>query len=180
MDYPKTGKEAREKGINKYFTGIPCKFGHIAPRRAHNGQCMECGHAAVIKNRNTDKGKLAASAYYKKIRETKYQDIMWRSARRRAEKRKIPFEITPQDIVDIFPPDGLCPIFGTKLERNFDNGKKYTGNSPSLDRIIPSLGYIPGNIVIISMKANLIKNSETDPELFQKMAIWLEKNVKGA
>jgi len=38
--------EARNLGLSQYFTGKPCKYGHIAPRRAVNGQCVECMHIA--------------------------------------------------------------------------------------------------------------------------------------
>jgi len=35
-------KEAKEKNISHYFTGIPCKHGHISKRRTSNGTCFEC------------------------------------------------------------------------------------------------------------------------------------------
>ena len=38
---PKTRKEAQETGNKYYFTGQPCKHGHIAPRKT-KGACVEC------------------------------------------------------------------------------------------------------------------------------------------
>ena len=38
---PKTRKEAQDKGAKYYFTGEPCKHGHIAPRKT-KGACVEC------------------------------------------------------------------------------------------------------------------------------------------
>jgi 5-methylcytosine-specific restriction endonuclease McrA len=38
---PKTRKEAQELGVKYYFTGQPCKHGHIAPRKT-KGSCVEC------------------------------------------------------------------------------------------------------------------------------------------
>ena len=38
---PKTRKEAQETGNKYYFTGHPCKHGHIAPRKT-KGACVEC------------------------------------------------------------------------------------------------------------------------------------------
>lgn len=35
-------KEAKAKGISYYFTGTPCKHGHVSKRRASNGTCFEC------------------------------------------------------------------------------------------------------------------------------------------
>ena len=34
--------EAKKKGESTYFTGVPCKHGHLAPRRTHNGGCTQC------------------------------------------------------------------------------------------------------------------------------------------
>jgi hypothetical protein len=38
---PKTRKEAQDKGAKYYFTGEPCKHGHIAPRKT-KGSCVDC------------------------------------------------------------------------------------------------------------------------------------------
>ena len=38
---PKTRKEAQTVGAKYYFTGIPCKHGHIAPRKT-KGACTTC------------------------------------------------------------------------------------------------------------------------------------------
>ena len=38
---PKTRAEAKKIGSNYYFTGQPCKHGHIAPRKT-KGACVEC------------------------------------------------------------------------------------------------------------------------------------------
>ena len=39
-------KDARDRGLKRYFTGRPCKYGHIAERFTSNGSCVECGIAA--------------------------------------------------------------------------------------------------------------------------------------
>jgi len=38
---PKTRKEAQALGATHYFTGEPCKHGHVAPRKT-KGACIEC------------------------------------------------------------------------------------------------------------------------------------------
>ncbi|WBF79636.1 hypothetical protein BNNNBJKE_00052 [Aeromonas phage vB_AdhM_DL] len=35
-------KEAKILGLRRYFTGLPCKHGHIAQREIGNGCCIEC------------------------------------------------------------------------------------------------------------------------------------------
>lgn len=39
---PKTRKEAMELGYKFYFTGKPCKNGHIEPRKTKRGKCLGC------------------------------------------------------------------------------------------------------------------------------------------
>lgn len=38
---PKTREEAKKTGSKYYFTGQPCKHGHVAPRKT-KGACIEC------------------------------------------------------------------------------------------------------------------------------------------
>lgn len=38
---PRTRKEAQALGATHYFTGEPCKHGHVAPRKT-KGACVEC------------------------------------------------------------------------------------------------------------------------------------------
>ena len=49
MNYPSTRKEAQSTGATHYFTGLPCKYGHIAPRKT-KGVCVECLKVEWIKS----------------------------------------------------------------------------------------------------------------------------------
>lgn len=79
------------------------------------------------------------------------------NARHRA-KKLIPFTIGRDDIVI---PE-FCPILGLRLYYG-----TWTDNhcSPSLDRIEPRLGYVPGNVRVISNRANILKRDATAREL---------------
>lgn len=90
---------------------------------------------------------------------------LWRSARNRARKRGVPFEIEPSDI----QVPTHCPILGVELV--VAKGR-FNENSPSLDRKDPSKGYVPGNVAVISFRANLIKNDATAEEL-EKVLNWM-------
>lgn len=48
-------KEAREKGLRRYFTGIPCKHGHLDERVTANGTCIICNNLAVQKCHRKDR-----------------------------------------------------------------------------------------------------------------------------
>jgi hypothetical protein len=84
--------------------------------------------------------------------------IMLQSARHRAKRDGLPCTIKAQDIQI---PE-RCPVFGIKLEIGT---RKNHEAAPSLDKIIPHLGYIPGNIRVMSHKANWMKNNATLAEL---------------
>lgn len=66
-----------------------------------------------------------------------------------------------------------CPILD--LELDFSEKGKRNDFSPSIDKIIPEKGYVPGNVAIISWRANRIKNNGTADE-HQKIANWIYKN----
>lgn len=48
-----TRDEAAKQGINKFYTGIPCRRGHDAERYTINGACVECNatHSASQRKR---------------------------------------------------------------------------------------------------------------------------------
>ena len=48
-----------------------------------------------------------------------------------------------------------------------------SANSPSLDRIIPDLGYVEGNVAFISGAANTLKLNRT-PIILRKIADFVE------
>src|SRR6476660_3358209 len=41
-------KEAIQLGLKLYFTGDPCKRGHICERRVTRGDCVECHRLSAI------------------------------------------------------------------------------------------------------------------------------------
>lgn len=94
---------------------------------------------------------------------------MWKAARTRAKAKNIPFDITVEDIGQV---PSTCPILNIPLKA----GAK-SNNSPSLDRIIPSLGYVKGNIWIISSLANSIKGSKSLEDLRQNHEV-LSKRLR--
>jgi len=85
--------------------------------------------------------------------------FLWVAAKTRAKKQNIPFSITEQDIVI---PE-YCPVLGVKLDTQTKKG--FCNNAASIDKTIPALGYVPGNIIIISWRANRIKYDATLEEL---------------
>lgn len=99
--------------------------------------------------------------------------VMLYNARSRSKKSGIPCSITLEHLRAIAPTK--CPILGIKLTYGTDKGSSRTGaidTSASLDRRIPELGYIPGNVSIISQKANLMKSNASKKDLL-RIARWV-------
>ena len=67
------------------------------------------------------------------------------------------------DLSDIVIPE-ICPILGTPID------------TPSIDRIDSSKGYVKGNVMICSNRANVLKNNGSLDE-FRKVVAFLERGV---
>jgi len=95
----------------------------------------------------------------------------------KCKKYNLPFDLTLDDIVipEVCPVLGIPLKFGVKRQDMYR--QKYddtTLDSPSVGRIIPELGYVKGNIVIVSFRANNIKNNATIDEL-DKIATFYKR-----
>jgi len=145
-----------KKGLHQ-FEGSQCK------------ECQKDTHKIYHMNnklkRNT-KSKIWRGDHSGKVRyySEYYADVhlnrlMLSTAKARAKRKNLEFNI---DISDIIIPK-VCPILNIPLIKNFGSGK--SSNSPSLDRIDSALGYIKGNIQVISSKANTMKNNGTLDEM---------------
>lgn len=88
-----------------------------------------------------------------------------------AKRRNIPFDLTLIDLNNFTFPIN-CPITGEKL--------KYKGsledNTYSFDRIDSSKGYTIDNLIIISWRANKLKNNATLKELNQLADFYTKLN----
>jgi len=161
-------QEAKSRGEGYYlFPGRLCSQNHVgARRRVYNTECEQC-HVANSKARQ-------------KVRAvTEPEFVLYESARANARKCRVPFSLTVAYVKSIWPLDGKCPILGIPLERRVGHPGPQR-QSPSLDRLEPSKGYVPGNVAVISYKANLLKNNETDPAVFERLAAWLRKQQEVA
>ena len=85
---------------------------------------------------------------------------IWESAKKRSKKNNILFTLSVKDIPDI---PSYCPILGIKIISNTKAGP--LDSSPSIDRVQSELGYVPGNVRIISNRANRLRNDANIEEL---------------
>jgi hypothetical protein len=195
-----TRDEAMALEHKTFFTGIPCKHGHVAERHVSSRGCAVCARNTNRAYRKSDPER--ARANYRKNSKTEYAKdptkfnqgtMKWRKTKRdnflksmkrvyekqkttnpkirmlqnasaRARRFNLPYNLTANDI---FIPQ-TCPILGIPLD------KRNRDHAPSLDRIVPSRGYVNGNVQVISCRANTIKNNAT-PEELRKIADFVSK-----
>ena len=98
---------------------------------------------------------------------------MFSRAKSRSKLKNWEFTI---ELEDIIIPE-YCPVLKIKLECFTGRGGG-KDNSPSLDRIDNTKGYIKGNIRVISTLANLMKNSAS-PEILKEFARWINEEFPG-
>lgn len=97
--------------------------------------------------------------YLAEWRSRSQQYMMYAGAKCRAKRDGLEFTISKEDIV--IPTH--CPILGIPIKKNIGSG--FHPDSPSLDRIFNTKGYIKDNIRVISNRANLLKCDATLEEL---------------
>ena len=90
------------------------------------------------------------------------------NAKTRAKKQKVDFDLDLNFLESIAINE--CPVFKTPFVWGQSQGAH--PYRPSLDRIVPELGYVRHNVVFISLKANTIKQDITEKELYA-VADWL-------
>lgn len=116
--------------------------------------CKECEKIKRQQPKEAAQQRETARKWYS----NNLERLMHKRARFRARDRGILFNIK---ISDIIIPE-TCPLLGIKIEQSFGGANDA---SPSLDQIIPGLGYTKDNIAVISRMANIMKAHATKEQL---------------
>lgn len=102
-----------------------------------------------------------------RAREKRRSDVpgyLLKQARKNAKAHGHDFNL---DIEDIIVPE-VCPVFGVPLVM----GGPDRNAAPSIDRIRNELGYVKGNVVIVSFRANSAKKDLSLAELRQLVSFY--------
>ena len=183
---PKTRKEAQDSGAKYYFTGEPCKHGHVAPRKT-KGACVECmkiewqqaaeKRADYFREYNkSEAGQQAKRKYY----EANKENVIAR-AQARPDEDKRRYKKTHK----VNNPDMYKEMTSLRRRRFRDATPKWltenqkmeirfkyrlaialsraTGERHAVDHIIPLHGesvcglHVPWNLQVLTQKDNLAK-----------------------
>ena len=159
-------KTALNEKDRAYYTA------HAAQRIAEARQYREENSKRILQQKKEyyleNVTKISKKA--KKDRLSNPELYLLRGAKERAKKAGVPFALSKEDIS--IP--NACPVLGIPL---VIGSGSFSNNSPTLDRLVPKLGYVPGNVNVISWRANSVKSDATVEEL-RIVADWIENSLK--
>jgi hypothetical protein len=155
------GKEFERTGTNQKYCK-PCGAENVVKWQRDN----------YIKNRamniskqkrynNTKRGRKARMRW--NVSQLRQIHIFLYNKRRTAKKKNIPYTLTKEYVMSL-PIPKICPILGIPIFVQKQKIGMHMDNSPSLDRIKPEAGYVPGNVRVISHRANRFKSDMTVKE----------------
>lgn len=163
-----TRQNAILQGLPRYFTGKPCKHGHIAERYTNNKTCCVCGNqsANTVKQRDRTKYKLHAKAWNNRnpdrVREIHNKINKANPARRNlltANYRSAKDNRTPAWLTEI-DYERIANVYKLATLQS-----KITGVPWHVDHIIPLRGkyvsglHVPSNLQAIPGVDNVRKNN---------------------
>lgn len=156
----------------------PCVLAKMRARYQENRETINAQRRATAatpekkaqrRSRQTRKSvETLARTRHKHRDDPRYQ--MLRGAKRRAGWRGLVFAIGPEDLT--IP--AVCPVLGIPIETG--EGLWRSG-SPTIDRVDNALGYVPGNVRVISYRANSLKRDATVDEL-KALVAYMERELK--
>jgi hypothetical protein len=151
---PISREEAKARGLKRYYTGKPCKHGHITERRVIGKKCRGCQLAfsastsARWRKANPEHWKQYIKGWRQKYPE---RVLAWRNRRRALETQAMPSWVRTADLW----------VFHKECKRL----SKETGVKHHVDHIVPLRGeavcglHVPWNLRIIPAAENNSKKN---------------------
>ena len=186
---PKTRAEAKAQGAAYYFTGEPCKHGHIAPRKT-KGACIEClklewqrgneTRAEYFKAYNkSEAGQKAKREYYEKNKEAVIERAQARTAERKQAYRRAHKQANPDTYKALVSlrrrrfrqatPKWLSAEQKLEIRLKYRLAielSRRTGVRHAVDHVVPLQGenvcglHVPWNLEVITQDENLKKSNK--------------------
>ena len=183
--YPTTRKEAQETKSTHYFTGLPCKHGHIALRKT-KGTCMDC-LKIEWEETNAKRALLPKSKASKKAGKKYYENnkevVKLRALSRKPEdiiKYRETWKVANPELVlannkhrrtkhKQATPKWLTQEHKTEIKQFYLDAmlvSKITGVPYAVDHIVPLRGelvsglHVPWNLAVITREENSKKSNK--------------------
>lgn len=183
--YPNNRKEAQETKATHYFTGLPCKHGHIALRKT-KGTCMDClkieweeTNAKRALLPKSEASKKAGKKYYENNKEVVKLRALSRSPEDITKYRKTWKKANPELVLandkhrrtkhKQATPKWLTQEHKTEIKQFYLDAmlvSKVTGVPYAVDHIVPLRGelvsglHVPWNLAVITREENSKKSNK--------------------
>lgn len=109
-----------------------------------------------------------ARARFDHHKRTAFFKLKTSRTRSRSQSIKVPFDLDADYLESIWT--DTCPVLGVAMEKYHTQGNDH---SAELDRTVPALGYVKGNVSFISRRANRAKQDFSLAEM-RAMVKWME------
>lgn len=160
-----------------YDTYLYAKDGRFSVR----GRCRACHNlrAKIYARSIAARVRAAQLANPYRYRKRAWASHALTGTKGRAKQKGLEFNLTIEDFQDV--PD-ICPVLGIPIDKTFQERRgpydfKKRDFCPSVDRIDNTKGYVKGNIVIVSNRANRLKNDATMAELEAILRFYRARNA---
>jgi hypothetical protein len=156
--------EAKALGNRFYFTGKPCKHGHIAKRYTDKGTCCECMSIDFVEKKE-NRTKQMRLNYAEKKSQYSSRMILWRASNK--HKQSVYSSKKRSDLL-LRTPKWLDSSAFEKIEEYYFTAHMlgmHTGEQYHVDHIVPLRGKlvsglnVPWNLQILTKTDNLKKNN---------------------
>lgn len=122
-------------------------------------------------HKNRDKEIISMKVYRDRLKETNYFKYFIQNKKKSVIKAGIPWDLDEAYLEELFT--GICPVFGCAIHL----GGSKEDCKAELDRLLPSKGYVKGNVIWISSRANRLKSDVSIDEL-KKILKYMEEQIE--
>lgn len=124
----------------------------VAAKNLRSGRSQSCGclRLETLKEKLTTHGLSRTKEYRRHYNVTHWGKYLLLKAKANARRNDVPCNLDEGDI--LIPK--FCPILNIPISPHA-TGRAW--NTPTVERLVPSKGYVKGNIIIISWRANRLK-----------------------
>ncbi|EWY41459.1 hypothetical protein N825_28565 [Skermanella stibiiresistens SB22] len=182
---PSSRIKAQAAGQATYFTGKPCKNGHISKRYTNTGSCQlriqarntafrsenpertrELDRSRHTRQADVDRRKLPRG---EEKNRSPYYRLLWLT-RHRARRDGIHCDLTDADLQDIIArAKGECELTGIPFDRTLSGQGYRRPFAASIDRIDNSKGYTRPNVRLVCAAMN-VALGDWGEEVFARIA----------
>lgn len=154
--------EARTAGVPRYFTGRPCKNGHVSERYVDKALCVECNNAASQRYRDAHPGIASANVRRWMDRHPAAAKVLYAVAGRRWR-----YGLTPERFAAMLDAQQhQCALCRTPFSPDFKNTRPHVDHCHSTNVIRGLLCH----------RCNAgIGHFRDDPELLVRAAAYLKE-----